>query len=123
MFPFPFVLGKWLLDRDLADANVVGGDVVRSKNELKVEELLLPLLVACDCGSSMPSLLEVLPEEWWVSDVWIDALERLRRLKSFKNEGIAGGRGWNGSGCYGYAITLHCGLCTVFDRANDSHGQ
>jgi hypothetical protein len=86
--PLPLPFGRWVLERDFADASVVGGDVVRSKNELKVEELLLPLPIAGACGSSLPSLLEVLPEEWCVSLVWKDALERRRKLKSFRNEGI-----------------------------------
>jgi hypothetical protein len=86
--PFPFVLGRLLFERDFAEVNVVGGDVVRSKKELKVEVLLLPLLPARSCGSSFPSLLEVLPEECCVSAVWMEALERRRKLKSLRNEGI-----------------------------------
>lgn len=75
------------------EPRVVGGDVL-SNHELKVDELLFPLLARCDLGSSLPSLLE---EELW-SEVWVllvvvvvkDAFDRRRRLRSFRKEGIAG---------------------------------
>lgn len=56
--PLPPIAGRLLLECDLPDEpNVVGGDVL-SNHELKVEELLFPLLARCDLGSSFPSLLE-----------------------------------------------------------------
>lgn len=68
-----------------------------SNHELSVEELLFPLFVCCDRCSSLPSLLE---EEFWsevfvfvfvfeVLEVLKEAFERRRKLRSFKNEGMA----------------------------------
>lgn len=70
-----------------------------SNHELSVEELLFPLFVCCDRCSSLPSLLE---EEFWseavvfvfvfvfdVLAVLKEAFERRRKLRSFKNEGMA----------------------------------
>lgn len=88
--PLLFGLARLVCDLDLEEEeSVVGGEVL-SKNELKVEELLLPLLLACDCGSSLPSLLE-LPEESWVLFLSLvnEALERRRNWKSLRKEGIA----------------------------------
>lgn len=67
---------------------MVGGEAL-SKNELSVDELLLPLLWDCDCGSSLPSLLE-LPEESCVFLSLVnEAFERRRNWKSLRKEGIA----------------------------------
>lgn len=50
--------GRLLLESDLPDdAKVVGGDVL-SNHELSVDELLFPLPLFCDRGSSLPSLLD-----------------------------------------------------------------
>jgi len=86
--PLLFGLARFVCDLDLEDV-VVGGEFL-SKNELKVEELLLPLLLACDCGSSIPSLLEF-PDESRVSFLSLanEAFERRRNWKSLRKEGIA----------------------------------
>lgn len=60
--PFPLMVGKWLLEWDFPECpNVAGGEVL-SNHELSVDELLFPLLLFCDRGSSLPSLLD---EELW----------------------------------------------------------
>lgn len=56
--PFAPMDGRLLLECDLPDdAKVVGGDVL-SNHELSVDELLFPLPLFCDRGSSLPSLLD-----------------------------------------------------------------
>jgi hypothetical protein len=92
--PLPFIDGRLLLECDLPDdAKVVGGDAL-SNHELRVEELLFPLLVFCERCSSLASLLE---EEFWsegrvlvtLGAVLKEAFDRRRRLRSLRKEGIA----------------------------------
>ena len=89
----PLRLGRLLLDLDFCDERVVGGED-RSSHELSVDEDLL----TCGRSGASPSLLEVLPE--WEPSVWLVrklVLERRRRLRSLRKEGIvAQSPGWRG---------------------------
>lgn len=85
-----FALARLVCDLDFEEEDTVVGGEFLSKSELNVEELLLPLLLVCDCGSSLPSLLE-LPDESWVLFLSLvnEAFERRRNWKSLRKEGIA----------------------------------
>jgi len=84
----PFAFARFVCDRELEEARVVGGEAL-SKKELSVDELLLPVLLVCDCGSSTPSLLELPDESRVVTSLLKEAFERRRSWKSLRKEGIA----------------------------------
>lgn len=75
-------MGRWPLDLLLCEESVVGGDDL-SNHELSVEVDLF-------CGFSLTSPLVLeFPDEPAVSvSVFTDIFERLRRLRSLRNEGI-----------------------------------
>lgn len=84
------MLGRFEVEREICGD--VRGCETLSKMELRVEELLLFCVREVPvegCSSLVPSLEEVPDVDAPVSAVWNDAFDLRRKLKSFRNAGMA----------------------------------